>query len=218
MPDNVTEIDAFSSPVVVSHNTELWDQAAILQAVQPLANRTVNLRKGIPGIAASFTSAIPLIAVGVPTTWDHKLYQGWPTGGSSGGPYWLQNSVSAPVGNDLFIELPMLGVGIGKIDSIVATVDGRETREPSPAGAHAALPSSMPQLGLYSDVSGQIANTTDTSASVAAYDAVHTISLTGLGQSIASGTRYFIRLRGESGSNSQILSLALLRIDVTFIP
>jgi len=77
--------------------------------------------------------------------------------------------------------------------------------------AHGALPAGMPAAALVAvDVTTgattTLAQVIDSSATVAAFDALHAISATSLSvPMLRSSKRYFIRLESESGANAQIL-------------
>lgn len=72
--------------------------------------------------------------------------------------------------------------------------------------AHGALPATMPQFSVrsVSATGGQsiLGTATDSSANVAAYNAAHTISISGLSHTVDRTTlRYFVRVVGEGGAN-----------------
>lgn len=95
------------------------------------------------------------------------------------------------------------------------------------AGTRGALPATKPAFSLYRNTPNAatvlIGSATDAPANVAAYEANHSIALTGLTEpigGISSGattsSTYSIEITGESGANSAVNKLALLGIVCTF--
>jgi hypothetical protein len=77
-------------------------------------------------------------------------------------------------------------------------------------GGHVGLPTSMPTLGLFyraadSDTLTQVSTwQSDTSATVGAYEARHSILLNlGGGHLVDASREYFVAFRGETGANSE---------------
>ena len=103
----------------------------------------------------------------------------------------------------------------GVITTIVATVQG----DP---GSHSALPTNMPDLRLYrQDSVGALTlegSQSDTSGSVGAYEAVHTITISTLSEQVhgAGGNdQCFIMLANEGSTNAQP-GLRVMRIKVSY--
>lgn len=92
------------------------------------------------------------------------------------------------------------------------------------AGAHSALPATMPKLELFKQSdsgSGPIRTTvfsvTDSSANAAAYDAHHVISAVGLTEAIQRNTYlYKLRITGEAGANA-LSGLSCPLVSVSFL-
>lgn len=82
---------------------------------------------------------------------------------------------------------------------------------------HVALPASLPQIQLVEiDLDGlvtTIGTQVDTSANVAAYNLNHEVALTGLSETVASPSLYYIRITGESGANSEVDKLAIRAVN-----
>ncbi len=92
------------------------------------------------------------------------------------------------------------------------------------APAHGALPGAMPSVALVKTdfTSGSVlvptivSTQTDTSASVAAYELAHTVSKTGLTETVTRSThRYFIAITGEGGANF-VAGLAVYAVKVVY--
>lgn len=88
---------------------------------------------------------------------------------------------------------------LGTITAITAYVD--------PKNGHGGLPGTMPRLKLSSRTHGSVGDTdvaqqTDTSANVAAYEALHTITLSGLSATIDGTKMYYVEVQSEGGANA----------------
>lgn len=66
MPSNITDADVFTSPVVVPNDTESATKASLLQAIQPLSNRTNYLKLRMLNALAggTYTPSAPIIING----------------------------------------------------------------------------------------------------------------------------------------------------------
>lgn len=208
MPTNITESDAWTTPLQVPNDTEPANQASLLEFAQGLANRSKHMRKGIPGIAATIDWEIQLVSSD-PTNWSASLL---------GGP--LSQITTAASENWIPLALPRFG---GKIVAAHALLDGRSAG----GGAHAGLPASMPQIDLaYFDVTvgntdyagGSVGSQVDTSGTIAAYDKIHTIDLTGLTETIDPNRLYLFGLQSESGANALANSLTVFKLWLTIEP
>lgn len=86
---------------------------------------------------------------------------------------------------------------------------------------HVALPAQLPMLWVYRQQAGVVtllASVTDPSASVAAYEAPHTLTAAlAVNEAIAIDKQFYAVLTGESGANS-IPGLALLYAAVDLVP
>lgn len=87
------------------------------------------------------------------------------------------------------------------------------------AAGHAGVPGTLPILHLYKR-SGttvtNVANQVDTSGTAGAYDAAHTIAITGLTEVIGEDKQYWVGLSNESGANSVVDTTGILRLVCTF--
>jgi hypothetical protein len=85
---------------------------------------------------------------------------------------------------------------------------------------HGGMVGNKPALGIMSmnltsgALATEMAFVTDTSANQAAYEAVHSIVISGA-LVFAAGKQYFLVLRGEAGANAQAGCLAILTASVT---
>lgn len=86
---------------------------------------------------------------------------------------------------------------------------------------HGALPAVMPTLTLQgydiAGIAGTLYSQTDPSASVVAYEGVHSIVVATLGVELMSGKTYLVNITGESGANSQV-GLRIAKLYATIIP
>lgn len=120
----------------------------------------------------------------------------------------------------VFFELP-LAFRKGTLKAVHAGVLG----DIGAANVHGVnLPAAMPRIDLYrytatvSGVSsGLVGGQVDTSATGAAYDAAHAITLSGLNESLEPSATLFwaIRVTGESGANSLANKFTIQRLGFT---
>jgi hypothetical protein len=76
---------------------------------------------------------------------------------------------------------------------------------------HAGIPQNAPTIWLarHNGSTTIITGKNEDAASAAAYDGQHTISLTGITETISSSYQYYLRITGESGTNSLADKLAI---------
>lgn len=122
----------------------------------------------------------------------------WVTSGSSVAEgTWEQNSVASTGVLQFELRLPR----VGTCTSIVARLKG--------AAGHAGLPGTMPALSfdrtpVSTGVRAQVATVSDPSASTAAYQAMHTVTLA-VSETLNPGVDnniYTVRIAGEAGANA----------------
>ena len=202
MPSNITPVSAWTTPLTGPANGDPVDGGtggAPFDMGQKLANRVEFLKDHVIG-AESQTVSFPLVVQPQGTVrWEFGLI---PAGAAA----LHQNSAATAWG--VWVELPQPRAGT--LTALAAILLG----DP---GTHAGLPGTMPTLTLFRQ-SGtgapvSVATVTDTSASVAVYEAVHLLSLTGISETLdtTSPTRYYAYITGEAGANSQ-LNLALVSL------
>lgn len=109
---------------------------------------------------------------------------------------------------------------IGPFSAPATTLSGMRVRI-IPAGGHGAnLPATMPTLTVaYIDDSGGsnvIGTVTDASATVAAYEAPHNLSLTFIGAPFSSNKSFFFTVTSETGTHALALTV-LISATATFI-
>lgn len=184
--------------------------ASVVTPIQALLNTIYWLYNHIPPIAGSglhvpITGAVNDAIVNV---------NGW----TFSGALWEQSDISiAPV---LWVDIPVPRGYV--LNQVHARVKGNGFG----VGAHSSLPATKPTLTVYEmdpTNNNSILQTggpvTDASASVGAYDAAHSIDITGLTWTIASDIRkYMVKLTGEAGANSLANRLTLAGISVSWSP
>lgn len=213
MPTAVVDADTFTATINVPNDGEAANQASLLtNFVQGLANRTTNIRKGVPGIAPSMVYRIPIAA----SHNNSGARFSKPTAGND--PIvWVQSSVADAGG--LSFELPLQAVGT--ISRVAVRVDGN-----GGGFSHGGFPvGTMPRIKLFRTTndsgltSTQIGSTAiDGSGTVGAYETPHFIEITGQSQVISANFGYFVVLEGEAGANSVANALALYWVEVTIVP
>jgi hypothetical protein len=216
MPIVLSEADSFDASVTVPAGGDPRTAASVDGAFQSLTNRTKNLRKGVPGIAASYDIIVPAATTNVMFSVGYGGQLSWV----------FQTSVASAV--QLFFPLSRLPP-FGTITAVAALVNGQNPIAIAAAGAahHAALPATKPTLQLFraDPTSGAAGNgtqigatITDPSASVALYEVPHYISLTGLTEVIDTTKVYTAIVSGETGANSQVNDFTIVHFKITLAP
>jgi hypothetical protein len=126
---------------------------------------------------------------------------------------WRQDNVSAAG----VLNLPMNNlVDIGTLKTVVVRLIGKLDT----GAGHSALPGTLPNVALYkrTDASATfVQSQTDTSASSAAYDAAHDVTITVPGSPVIDETaQYVIQIQGETGTNSVASTLGIISVRATF--
>lgn len=193
MAKTLVESNEFTADITVPEGGDARTAASIEPAFQRLTNRSKFLKERIPGVAASYRVEIPLAVI--------QNTNGRFTGNGSG---WFQSDVTS--GGPLYIVIPRFPEG--KIDELHVLVAG--------GVGHAGLPGTKPSIGLFrwnatpgdpavgSSYAGVVGGVyqSDPSASVAAYEAVHLISQTGLNYTPDANELIQLVIWGESGANA----------------
>lgn len=198
MPVNITDADAFTTPVVVAANGEAANQTEKVLTAQALANRTLYLATRTPGAVAGQRVAIPLVAVANTSarwTFDSAQMQWDQTDVTSAGA--LVFPLVLPVACDIVsVRLRLLG-------------------------SHATAPAGLPAVTVYSNdgAGGGSASEGTATHPGTGYDVLATLTAT-----VASGAydpalakRWYVEVTGESGANSAT-GLLLLSLDVEVNP
>jgi len=128
---------------------------------------------------------------------------------------WIQSNIT-DAGGIHFMIPPLFGV---EITDVVARVHG----DGAGTGTHAALPGTVPEVALLeldTDDGGTgnvstLGTQSDVSASKAAYETLHDITLTGLNAVADDNLIHVVRFRGEAGANALVDRLVLYRIYLT---
>lgn len=211
MPNATTEADVWTSTVQSIADGEALNAANLVLGVKGLTDRTVNLRKGIAGVASSLTTRVPL-----PTVVPFNLNTRFTYSGGGSTHMWQQTDITN--GGDLRFILgptPLLG----KVDRIAAWVSGG-----TGFGRSTVLPAVKPTIQAFKldGVSGfytQIGPTViDPSATMPNYLAPHYLEVTGLGEPIVAGKEFALSIAGESGANSSVNGFRVLGLELTIIP
>lgn len=206
MPGNLTDLNAFTSPITVPADGDAEAAASVITAFQALANRTANVRSGVQGIASAITARVPLSPV-------YNLVSIF-VAQAGATNVWLQTTTGS---SEIRFMIPHTVTG--KINSISVRCAG------GTGAQHAALPATMPLLRLLSidlttagGTQTVVSSVTDPSASVGAYETVHTLTLAAIAQTISANQEYVISLAGETGANSVANAFRFSAIEVGFTP
>ena len=200
MPTNHTDVDQFNT-VVKFNDGEAATAASVRAAIEPLADRGHFLRRRLlSGEVGDVVQCRFAPTFNDQAKWVASLS---PVGHS-------QSDVASAFYIVFELELPKNCV----LKEIHATLLG--------SAGHAGLPATMPRLRLLRQDTGSsgaptaLGDQSDTSASVGAYEVPHSVSIAGLSEVIAhdGGNRYYVRIDGEAGANSQA---ALAILDVTAV-
>lgn len=197
MPQNITDVDTWSTPLTCEADGDAVNGTNRLTHEQKIGNRTELLRKRTYGANDADLIWVPM----TPMAQD-------PAGvrfavGVSGN--WCLNQIAATAAHicylDLMATLPKNGVMTDMSLNLRGATGAPRGNPPA---------TTMPRLRLMSKDPGansaavQVATVTDATATGAAYEALHTISLTGLSVPLTNdgGLIYFVELRGETGGNA----------------
>lgn len=202
MASDITEVDQFDATVAVFDDGDTANRASMvapLTAFQALSNRTKYLHARTP---------IQSGGVIVPATHCHPS--------AADNPDWvyLNGHLRDESTNLVSVVVPLPFLAAGTITGFTAFL--------TPAGAHGALPATLPVIALFSQKldgsgSGTIASVTDTSGSVGAYELAHTIVSTGLTETVDGTEAYFMLFTGEGSTNSLVnLLFHSASLQVTF--
>lgn len=176
---------------------------------QHLANRTKYLNdtkapKANPTFTGTVTVPTLLVSGDINFSSPHSHVVG-PSGLSAvNADDWTPNSAGARYARTLGATT---GIGWAFTIPAGATITSVRVRV-VPAGMHAGLPGTMPQLQLYElspsdDADVQITSVNDTSGSVVSYEAAHDIVSTGLSYVVSNERVIQARVYGEGGANEK---------------
>jgi hypothetical protein len=212
MPQNITGTNVNTSPIVVPDNGDPVDGAGLALASQGLANVDTYIKDKIMGLSTDRYFSIPLVPIyNGSNIWVQTL-------DFAGMPIWQQSTAA---GGELMFPVPCVPWGFLKEAHI--NLSGL-------AGTHGAMPAVKPRLRIWQRPNTQLlgadpillssiqSTTTDSAASVPAYEVIHTISKTGLSLSLDYPTVYLIDLIGESSTNAVANGLVLTNIIIKVGP
>jgi hypothetical protein len=194
MPSTLSETSTWGSTVTIPSAGDLRNVSSVNTPIGTLANRTQRLRDSIAGRAATWSWTQPAA-----TYTQHGTTRF--TASSTNNPVPVQTDV----GGAGMLWFPILNLPIlGTLSNITLYLRGGHV------STHSALPATMPKLSLVQPGASPtvIATATDSSASVGAYDAQHTIVLSPA-LNLASITPVALLFEGETGANSVTNALAL---------
>jgi hypothetical protein len=213
MSTPIIEVDAFTGTVVTMEDGDDRDAASVLQATQPLTNRSLFLRNRVKGGAASYRDQPTFIAEALTNfVWTNT----WNTSGIGGGNRiaYAQTDTAAP--NGFYVPLSM-----PRADGLAKITEVRVRFHPT-VGTHGDVPAVQPtfsliQQPLNGDAPTVLRTVTFAAGSVGAYEADQLITL-GTGGSlphiILATSMYWARFEGEAGADSEI-GLAVFGIDMS---
>lgn len=199
---NITDVDAFSTVQHIADGDALngTNHAAEMQTV---ANRTKFLAARVMATVANDPIMFPILAM-LP---DPTATNGWAFGSAGTALALNQYGAASPYAVFLEIQAPKFGF----LQDIGVTLAG--------ATGHGGMPGTMPKITLYRQDPGSVGapttvgTATDSTAGVPAYELAHSVTITGINESLEhdGGSRFYLKLEGESGANA-ISGLALLSI------
>lgn len=203
MPQNITEVDAWTDPLVAHTDGDLVSGANSLAAMQKMGNRFLFLKNRLFGVRTGRNLLV------VPRLFATGARFAEVASGEGASPLCItQNSVvstgGSTDGGEYFIALEKpFPQGTARLSYIDCKIKGGP-------GHTGTLPQRMPYFALYRQPFGGgnavlVAGTggVDASASAGAYEVAHDISLTALNHVWDDGSAYWIRGEGEAGTNAQ---------------
>jgi hypothetical protein len=213
MPANITELDAWTTPVVIPVAGEEIRANDWTQAAGALANRTNYARNRVLGIASSYTKDIKLVSL---VTSDVGVkFEFTISGGPGGNAYGFEQTTITAAAAYFPFDLPR-GDGLAKLTGCRIYF--------RPPGSHGALPATQPSLTIVRQGSDGGSAPTIVggptslgSGSVVAYENPQNISISGLTHTISNGDRYFLAFGGEMGANA-LAGLLVTKAEFTVAP
>jgi hypothetical protein len=195
MPQNIVDADTWTATVQVAADGDAVDGASQVLIGQDLADRTRYLyNRNIAAVGGLLGVALINATPSTSARWI-------PVDGFN----WQMTSVASA--GLLALHLPqVLGAKLTEVHCMVhGDLEGN--------GPHGALPATMPQIELDRiDYLGagvtNIGTTVDSSANVAAYETHHLISITGLSEAFDEEKQWALKVKGETGANSLVDTLA----------
>ena len=199
MPQNITDVNTWSTPLTCEADGDAINGTNRLTHVQKEANRTEFLRKRVFGAEDDDVIWISLNPIAMDPSGGVKFAFG--VSGAGG----ALNQIASTGAHLCFIEITPSAMKNCVIRELHLTLRGATG---APRGNPPAT--TMPRMRLLSKDPGsaaaptQVATVTDTTATGAAYETIHTISITGLSTTVTNdgGLRYYIELQGETGGNA----------------
>ena len=173
------------------------------------------LKEKLPGIKKDNT----LISFPPEPVNAHVAAFGWES-------LWGSDLVSLVQNNNASTDIAYFHIPIAIRSGQITTVQARVIGDVAGGSAHGStLPANRPTLSLYRYVVsgagigvGLVGTVTDPSASAAAYDAAHTITLTSISEPLDTGNNtlfWMIKMTGEHGADSIADKFAIRGFDVT---
>ncbi len=209
MPQNITESEAWTTPLTAPADGDSVNGATWVAAIQGYANRLKYLAARVPGVQSEVINVMPMPVA------SSGAYFTAPEGAPDQGPM-LQTGTpgSDPIAKCPWYNAPRKGT----LTQVVLRVQGSWA-----SAVHGALPTSMPafkvwRVDINTGAKTQVGSTaTDASGTVGAYEAAHDITLSGLSESL-EGRLYFIEVRGEDDTNALANSFAVISMKFSVTP
>jgi hypothetical protein len=198
MPQNVVDTDTWTVTVQTAADGDTVNGASRLLEAQDLSDRTRRLYNRSPYALGGQINCPFRAAIGSGAgawTWQVSPTLAW----------YQTNSAGASL---LEVDIPTLFRC--EIDQVVVRVMG--------AAGHGALPT-MPILSLWKQLDGVhsvLGTQVDTSINVAAYEVVHTIGITGIGETWDDDASYVIGFNGEAPPNN-VNNLELYNVQIRIV-
>jgi hypothetical protein len=193
MPNNLTDSNAFTSPIQAPADGDAVSAAIADLGHQGLANRTLYLHRRLFGDGTAAPTGQQLqVSLNRPAYEPANLVFSWGVGGL----YWYDTGAAGGIIGEWFWDRPVTG----RIVSFMCTSQG--------VGHGGIAPATPPTLALYridrmAAVPLLIATATDAEPG-ATYDTVHEWNVSGLAEDINYRRGYLFSLTGETGVGSQI--------------
>lgn len=211
MPNDITDADLFTTTCESQADGEAANSTNELLSHQDLADRTRWLyNRSIEAKGGVYQ--IPLVpSMLMLGGWTQRF--AWDNANNG------LVQFSALVGSTDRIHIPLPALIDCSFSNVILTVDG----DANGVGPHGALPT-LPTVYLYklnaaAGTWSLVGSQTDTSASVAAYEVLHTITYTpGPPQVMDADTQYQIQIEGESGATSINNALVIFGAKMTVVP
>lgn len=201
---NLTETSTWVTPVTGIDNGDPMDSTELTTPETQLTKRTKYLRENTPSTHDATDAQLSVMQASPAAAGQWLI---------SASGCWIQQD--STVAQTLLMDLALPPNVV--LTSLKAYIDGN-----AGGGFHAGLPGTKPTLSLIKvdptigSITSVLGTATDAPADVGAYELLHTMTISGLSETISSTKRYMLIVGGETGANALNGKLGLWGVAVSW--